>query len=130
METQHAVRTCVLSKRWTHMWTQLACINLNYKSFDCLESLQLFLLGLFTHYNAAANLHSFTFVCGDDCSADYEETDHRLVETIMDYATLNRVKYLSLDCALTYTHVKLPPQLLTCLCHLCLEGSYKLGGRR
>ncbi|KAM7256913.1 hypothetical protein ACFE04_012654 [Oxalis oulophora] len=122
LEIQEAVQTCVLSKKWTRMWTQIPRINLNYNSFDFLESFQLFLLGLFTHYDAAANLHSLTFVAEDEsCSIDYEETDHRLVETIIDYATVNQVKHLSIDCYLISKHLKLPPQLLACLCDLRLE---------
>ncbi|KAM7257775.1 hypothetical protein ACFE04_013516 [Oxalis oulophora] len=118
METQYAVRTCVLSKRWTRLWTQLALINLKLDSFDNVDSFQHFLLGLFTHYDAS-KLYSLRFQYSD--VDENNDMDDRLVETIVDYATLNRVVHLSIDCFTTWKSIRLPSQLLACLEDLTLK---------
>ncbi|KAM7258391.1 hypothetical protein ACFE04_014132 [Oxalis oulophora] len=118
METQYAVRTCVLSKRWTRLWTQLALINLKLDSFDNVDSFQHFLLGLFTHYDAS-KLYSLRFQYSDEDETN--DMDDRLVETIVDYATFNRVVHLSIDCFTNWKSIRIPSQLLACLDDLKLE---------
>ncbi|KAM7258453.1 hypothetical protein ACFE04_014194 [Oxalis oulophora] len=114
METQYAVRTCVLSKRWTRLWTQLTWINLNLDSFVSSESFLIFFFGLLTHYDSR-KLCSLKFVC-----TDLDGPDGRLVEAIIDYATVNQVLYLSIDSILIWDII-LPPQLFASLEDLTLK---------
>ncbi|KAM7260401.1 hypothetical protein ACFE04_016142 [Oxalis oulophora] len=113
LEIHDAVRTCILSKRWTRLWTRIPCLNINVEAFDNWDTLHFFLLRLFLRYKPY-NFYSCTFVCHD------EGLDYRLVKSVIDYAIKNQVEHLWIDCP-NLNNFQLPSQLSKVTCN-SLEG--------
>ncbi|KAM7255865.1 hypothetical protein ACFE04_011606 [Oxalis oulophora] len=113
LEIHDAVRTCILSKRWSRLWTRIPCLNINSQAFEHWDTFQFFLLRFIIRYNPC-NLYTCNFVSHDD------DLDYRLVRSVIDYAIKNQVAHLLVDCP-NLNNFQIPPQLSTVGCR-SLEG--------
>lgn len=92
METKDAVRTCVLSKRWTCLWTSVPSLNFNSKSFSRLADFRKFVLWvLFRRDSSAVKVLTY-------CRAgvDYA-TDQNLFNKVIDHATSRGVEEIRVN---------------------------------
>ncbi|KAM7256174.1 hypothetical protein ACFE04_011915 [Oxalis oulophora] len=122
METKYAVRTCVLSKRWTRMWPQLACLNLNVDSFNSLDSFQNFLLGFFTHYGSR-KLDSIRFECDEvDDTSEPWDMFVRTMKIMIGQPTVNQVGHLSIDGHFFSETFNFPPMFFLYLKRIKLDS--------
>ncbi|KAM7258415.1 hypothetical protein ACFE04_014156 [Oxalis oulophora] len=122
METRYAVRTCVLSKRWTRMWPQLSCLNLNVDSFNSLDSFQNFLLGFFTHYGSR-KLDSIRFECDEvDDTSEPWDMFVRTMKIMIGQPTVNQVGHLSIDGHFFSETFNFPPMFFLYLKRIKLDS--------
>ncbi|XP_022769553.1 putative F-box/FBD/LRR-repeat protein At4g13965 [Durio zibethinus] len=88
LNTKNAVQTCVLSKRWSHLWTCLPSLNFDSQSFKYLTSFKKFVLHVLSR-REPSNLHSLKF---HSCSSD-----KTFIGRVICYAVSHSVQEIYMD---------------------------------
>ena len=57
--TKHAVRTCVLSKRWKHLWKRIPILTLHSSRFSNAENVDIFVSKILTLCDTSTALQAF-----------------------------------------------------------------------
>jgi hypothetical protein len=92
METKDAVRTCVLSKSWTNLWTAIPCLNFNSKSFSRLVDFRRFVTHVLSHRDSSA----VKVLNYSRTGVDYA-TDQHLFNKVIDYVTSHGVEEIRVN---------------------------------
>ncbi|KAK7301384.1 hypothetical protein RJT34_12247 [Clitoria ternatea] len=112
VDAASAVQTCVLSKRWRHLWSSLPVLNLNDTSFDHPSLFQCFIDHLFSTRDPSSNVCELNLVCQDELD---DHDDPFIVDSIIDYVTLTPISTtIQLLTILAESVVVKLPQLSLC----------------
>ncbi|XWS75952.1 hypothetical protein CRYUN_Cryun01aG0135800 [Craigia yunnanensis] len=111
LDTKNAVQTCVLSKRWNHLWTYLPSLNFDSKSLGDLTSFKKFVLYVLSR-REPSNLHTLKFY--------NRSLDKTFVGRVICYAVSHSVQEIYMDNAPPPTYELLSSiSLRTLLLELC-----------
>ncbi|KAE9616202.1 hypothetical protein Lal_00017194 [Lupinus albus] len=92
LETKDAIRTCVLSKRWRHLWASVTCLNFSSKSFARLVDFRKFVLWVLSHRDSS---HVKVLIYSR-FGVDYA-TDQYLLNKVIEYAASHGVKEIRIN---------------------------------
>ncbi|XP_058782798.1 putative F-box/FBD/LRR-repeat protein At5g44950 isoform X1 [Vicia villosa] len=89
--TKHAIRTCILSSRWKHLWKCLPSLILRRSDFACKEIFMEFMYKVLSLRDSSVSLHTL----------DFEGISHLLephiLEWIVNYAISHNVQRLQFN---------------------------------
>lgn len=85
LDAKSAVQTCVLSKRWRHVWTSLPVLNFLDSSFDDFLHFQCFVDHFLSRRDASSNISVLNFACTDH---ELDDGHTHIVDSIIDHVTL------------------------------------------
>lgn len=88
--TKLAVQTCILSKRWQHIWATLPHLNLYKYNFGSCAKFSLFLTRFFSSRNHQSGISTVNLRSGNNVSLD-------LLQMIISYAIAHNVQNLRID---------------------------------
>ncbi|KAL5794459.1 hypothetical protein ACOSP7_003053 [Xanthoceras sorbifolium] len=88
--TKEAVKTCVLSKNWTHHWSHVHTLSFDYKSFKTTTAFEEFVLHVLQHRQQFINLPKLRFFCG-------ARQSQSLINGVFNHATLCELEELETD---------------------------------
>ncbi|KAI7753047.1 hypothetical protein M8C21_016802 [Ambrosia artemisiifolia] len=89
IDTKLAVQTSTLSKRWLNLWTLLPILNFDSTSFPLNHTFDSFINNVLTHRNKSIKLEA----------VNIKVTDYDTMDRVYNYALLNHVLCLSVDCS-------------------------------
>ncbi|KAG5064735.1 hypothetical protein GLYMA_02G294800v4 [Glycine max] len=90
LDAKSAVQTCVLSKRWTHVWTSLPVLNFCDSSFDDSLYFQCFVDHVLSRRDSSSNVYELNFACTDELE------DGHIVDSVVDHVSLTSIQVLSI----------------------------------
>ncbi|KAK4846306.1 hypothetical protein QYF36_015596 [Acer negundo] len=88
--TKEAVKTCILSKNWTHHWTYVHSLSFHYKSFKTGMAFEEFVLHVLQHRQHSINIRKLRFFLG-------AKQNQCLINGVLDHAMLRQLKELETD---------------------------------
>jgi hypothetical protein len=113
LNTKLAVQTCILSKRWKHLWKRLPNLTLHSEDFETYKKFAILVSKILSLRDSSISLQDFDF----KHSNDRVEPD---IEEIVNYAISHNVRRLGLNFNGDIAHI--PPTMFFCrtLTHLKL----------
>lgn len=111
LDSQEAVQTCVLSKRWERLWAFTQSLDLNLPDFKTrglnIEKRFMRFVDSFLVQRDPSNLHAFRLFCEENNF----NVCHRSITTWILYAVRHNAKVIELDACL---YRRLPREIFTC----------------
>ncbi|TXG55643.1 hypothetical protein EZV62_020899 [Acer yangbiense] len=99
-DTKEAVRTCILSKNWTHHWKYVHSLSFHHESFKTgILAFEEFVLHVLQHRQHSINIRKLRFFLG-------AKQNQSLINCVLDHAMLRQLKKLETDVC------SFPPSLL------------------
>ncbi|GLT94288.1 hypothetical protein SLE2022_120370 [Rubroshorea leprosula] len=88
IDTKEAVKTSILSKRWSHLWTCLPKLHFDSQSFKTLDSFKKFVSFVLSQRDDDCTLQSLWFYS--------ESTDKSFIKRVIGYAMLHGIQEISI----------------------------------
>ncbi|XP_078150677.1 FBD-associated F-box protein At4g10400-like [Carex rostrata] len=115
LDSQEAVRTCVLSKRWVNLWTFIHSLDLSLPDFKKINtqspnferSFMRFVDTLLSRREPLLHLHAFRLFCEEDNFT----VNHQKINAWILYAVRHNAKVIEVSACLFR---KLPKDIFTC----------------
>ncbi|KAK7282906.1 hypothetical protein RIF29_12020 [Crotalaria pallida] len=90
VKCRDAARTCVLSKRWKHLYKRMSILLLNASDFATVKIFAKFVSKLLLHRDSSVALHTLDF-------RRYGVIETRILKKVLHYAVSNNVRRLGID---------------------------------
>ncbi|XP_061371124.1 putative F-box/LRR-repeat protein At4g15060 [Gastrolobium bilobum] len=90
INSKQAVQTCVLSKRWKHLWKRLTNLKIHSSDFRTLDIFRKFVSLVLSSRDGSISLHSLDFM-------RHGYSFPTILNKVITYAVLNNVQQLTLD---------------------------------
>ncbi|KAK2651281.1 hypothetical protein Ddye_018770 [Dipteronia dyeriana] len=97
--TKEAVKTCILSKNWTHHWTYVHSLSFDYKNFKTRKAFEEFVLHVLQSRQHSINIRKLRIFLG-------AKQNRSLINGVLDRAMLRQLEQLETDVC------SFPPSLL------------------